>query len=889
MLPHLRGLLEVSRLVRSGAELPELLEAIAATAADALGYRTVSVNLYRRAWDDFEVVTVYGCDDARTALLGRCTPWSRWEPYLAERFDRGGVAFVPEEEVDWAVVAHVPDLVPRDELDAWLPGDALLAPLRSSDGAVLGFISVDEPIAGLRPTDDELETLALLAAHVAGAIESAQTLASGRADRVALTQLLEVSSRLNGLGGSIDELLQTIASAIAETLGFGVVAVAIADEQGVFRPRGSVGWPAAAPLDCALSRELVEPLFQAEFELGGCYVLTREEALARTPAGLHASTRNGRGPHGWNRHWLLVPLRDRDGSLRGYVWADDPEDHLVPSPERLQVLRTFANQANAALDSAVALDALRRRNTELAALNDTTIALLAGLDLDTVLHTICDQARALAGTRHAYLYLVDEERQRLDLAVRLGMFERSDGVPLRRGEGLGGVVWESGRSLCVDDYSTWAGRVPLPEWDDLGAVLGVPLRYGDEVLGVLGLALDGSDRTFAAAEIDQVERFAQLASLALVNARLYDALRRTEKLHRSVLDASTDLIALSDLEGRVVYASRSHEATLGYATEDLVGRHFTGIVHPDDLEQTAAVFSEAASGAKGQTVPIRLRHRDDRWVHVEGLVSVIRDDASAPELILAVSRDVSERERLHDQLRHAQKMESIGRLAGGIAHDFNNLLTAISGYAELARLELDEGTEAREHVTEVTRAAGRAAELTAQLLAFGRKQVLQPRVVDLNEVVGRMATMLARMLGADVILSTAFDDEVGLTLADPAQLEQVVLNLALNARDAMPEGGQLLLRTRAFELHAGEPAPHPDLAPGRYATLLVRDSGVGISGELASRIFEPFFTTKDVGEGTGLGLASVDGIVSQSGGVVWLESEPGAGAGFTVCLPVVDA
>ena len=229
----------------------------------------------------------------------------------------------------------------------------------------------------------------------------------------------------------------------------------------------------------------------------------------------------------------------------------------------------------------------------------------------------------------------------------------------------------------------------------------------------------------------------------------------------------------------------------------------------------------------------------------------------------------------------------IGRLAGGIAHDFNNLLTAINGYAELMLTDFDAGAvPTRDSAEQIARAAGRAASLTGQLLAFSRKQVLRPQVIDLNEIVGDMAMMLARMLGEDVVLSTAFDSDLGPTLADPTQVEQVVLNLALNARDAMPNGGRLAIWTAHFELGEHDERPHPDLEPGSYVTLTVRDTVVGMAPDLVEKIFEPFFTTKGMGEGTGLGLATVHGIVSQSGGVIWVESTPGEGTTFTVCLPL---
>ena len=202
-------------------------------------------------------------------------------------------------------------------------------------------------------------------------------------------------------------------------------------------------------------------------------------------------------------------------------------------------------------------------------------------------------------------------------------------------------------------------------------------------------------------------------------------------------------------------------------------------------------------------------------------------------------------------------------------------------------IDFDAGVDpGRDCAEQIARAADRAASLTGQLLAFSRKQVLRPQLIDLNEIVEGMATMLKRMLGEDVLLSTTLDPELGPTLADPTQLEQVVLNLALNARDAMPKGGSLVLRTQRLELGEDDELPHPDLVPGLYVTLTVRDTGVGMDQSLADQVFEPFFTTKDVGEGTGLGLATVHGIVSQSGGAIWIDSAPGEGTCFTVCLPV---
>jgi two-component system cell cycle sensor histidine kinase/response regulator CckA len=332
--------------------------------------------------------------------------------------------------------------------------------------------------------------------------------------------------------------------------------------------------------------------------------------------------------------------------------------------------------------------------------------------------------------------------------------------------------------------------------------------------------------------------------------------------------------------------SPSAHATLGIQPQDMVGTYFAGLVHPDDLGGAEEMFSKAVQGTLATTT-VRVRHANGSWVLLDAIASVIAGPDGQPQHILATGRDVTDSQRLEEQLRQAQKMESVGRLAGGIAHDFNNLLTAIRGYAELMLIDFDAGAEpGRDCAEQIARAADRAASLTGQLLAFSRKQVLRPQLIDLNEIVEGMATMLRRMLGEDVLLSTALDPELGPTLADPTQLEQVVLNLAINARDAMPKGGSLVLRTEGLQFGEDDELPHPDLVPGSYVTLTVRDTGVGMDPSLVDQVFEPFFTTKDVGEGTGLGLATVHGIVSQSGGAIWIDSTLGEGTCFTVCLPV---
>jgi signal transduction histidine kinase len=274
------------------------------------------------------------------------------------------------------------------------------------------------------------------------------------------------------------------------------------------------------------------------------------------------------------------------------------------------------------------------------------------------------------------------------------------------------------------------------------------------------------------------------------------------------------------------------------------------------------------------------------WVDLS--VALLPRDAEGRRLTFAVAADITERKRLEGQLVHAQKMEAVGRLAGGVAHDFNNLLTAIIGYSTLAAERLEAGGNPREEVGEIHAAAERASALTNQLLAFSRKQVLRPALVDMNSIVTRAARLLERVIGEDVEVDVELASHLGTVRVDPSQLEQVIVNLAVNARDAMPHGGLLTIETSEVELGAPETALDAELEPGHYVVLLVRDTGVGMDEATRSRIFEPFFTTKEPDRGTGLGLSTVYGVVTQSGGHIEVASEPGEGTTFRILLPRVD-
>ncbi|HET9984455.1 MAG TPA: PAS domain-containing protein [Longimicrobiales bacterium] len=370
--------------------------------------------------------------------------------------------------------------------------------------------------------------------------------------------------------------------------------------------------------------------------------------------------------------------------------------------------------------------------------------------------------------------------------------------------------------------------------------------------------------------------------------RAEEALRESEgHLHDLLRDVRAIVWECDAETWAFTYISAGVEEILGYPVaqwyED--ASLWANTIHPEDRDWVVEACMAGMKACRDSTLEYRSIAQDGRIIWLRDIVRVITDGAGRPARLRGVMIDITDEKTLEEQLRQAQKMEAVGRLAGGIAHDFNNLLTGISGYATFIRDALGPGDPMREDAEEIVRTAGRAAELTRQLLAFSRKQVLQPTALDLRSVVSGLEKMLQRVIGEDVALSVAAEPELWSVRADPGQLEQVVLNLAVNARDAMPHGGTLAIELRNEALDEAAAAAYGDLAAGDYVALLVRDTGTGFPEAALSHLFEPFFTTKEPGKGTGLGLATVYGIARQSGGGVRVESGLGLGTTIRVLLP----
>ncbi len=406
----------------------------------------------------------------------------------------------------------------------------------------------------------------------------------------------------------------------------------------------------------------------------------------------------------------------------------------------------------------------------------------------------------------------------------------------------------------------------------------------EEIAGDVALALENIERE------EQRQQAEQERAMALAREEAARAQARAEARFRELLEAAPDAILELDPADTIVLSNAATERLFGYSRQELLGLPLERLLAERSREAYrrlhAACWSRSEHTGAGPE-ELNARRKDGREFFAEMNLSPVQTDEGGR--VTCIIRDITERKHLEAQLRQSQKMEALGRLAGGVAHDFNNLLTIIGGYAQMLLGSLKGKSPARGDLEAIMEAANRASALTRQLLAFSRRQVVQPKVLDLNRLITRMHRLLRPVIGEDIELELALQKNLGKVKADPGQIEQVVMNLVVNARDAMPKGGRITIETGLREWGPNEAVPPVPLPPGGYVALAVSDSGAGIDPDTLSHIFEPFFTTKSRGKGSGLGLSTVYGIVKQSGGEIEVSSQPGAGSTFRVFLPLFGA
>jgi len=506
----------------------------------------------------------------------------------------------------------------------------------------------------------------------------------------------------------------------------------------------------------------------------------------------------------------------------------------------------------------------------------------------------CQAARDVIGAACSAACVLDENGQVARRYCSTGV-DPSDPTTPCPSCGLGGPVL----ALVIDRaakrgrHEAHTGAACTEAIGQLESYLVVPILTRNRTYGWLGLGNKLGAAEFRAEDERLLTTLAAQLAVGYENSRLFEELkqraeqlehevverRASEEKYRMVMEQASDGIIIADRNGQFLDANPRMLELLDYSREEFLRKSMGEIIASDDLARDPLNIGELQTG-KVTRKERKFVRRDGRTVEVEIGITVLSDGR-----LQEIVRDVSERKRLEMQLRQSQKLEAVGRLAGGVAHDFNNLLTVILGHSDMVLSAMDPQDSRRRDIEDVRDAGARAAVLTNQLLAFSRKQVLQPKIINVNSAVGSLTKMLSRLIHSNIELVTRCETDIWLAKVDPGQLDQVILNLVLNARDAMPLGGRLVLETSNHRIEGQQLTDHPEVPAGDYVMLAVSDTGSGMDAETRSHLFEPFFTTKSLGKGTGLGLSTVYGIVRQSGGYIWVYSEPNRGTIVKVYLP----
>jgi two-component system cell cycle sensor histidine kinase/response regulator CckA len=532
-------------------------------------------------------------------------------------------------------------------------------------------------------------------------------------------------------------------------------------------------------------------------------------------------------------------------------------------------------------------DELRQRVRQQAAIAELSQLALGSVDLAHWLHETVARVAALLGADYGAVWEPAADGASLLLRAGVGWKEGHVGrtTVSTDAHSHAGYTLRANEPVVVADMRAESRFQVSPLLAEHGVVSGlsVIVRGGTGAFGVLSVYTT-RPRTFSRADVDFLQSAANLLAVALQRQRSEETMRWLA----AMVESSDDAIIGKTLDGVITSWNAGAVRTYGYTAAEAVGRPIGLLAPPDRAGETADILGRLRQGNRiEQFETVRVR-KDGKAIQVSLTISPVCDAAGRPVGATTIARDVSERKALEEQLRQAQKMEAIGHLAGGVAHDFNNLLTVITGYSDLLLARLPGADPAHHLVGEIRKAGDRAAALVRQLLAFGRKTLLQPIVLDLNGVVAETERMCRRLIGEDVELVTSLAGDLGKVRADPVQVQQVLLNLVVNARDAMPTGGRLTIETSNAELDDTYARTHVEVRPGAYVLLVVSDTGCGMTPEVKAHTFEPFFTTKEIGKGTGLGLAMVHGVVKQSGGHIEVDSEVGRGTTFRIYLPRLE-
>jgi len=579
-------------------------------------------------------------------------------------------------------------------------------------------------------------------------------------------------------------------------------------------------------------------------------------------------------------------LVDADAAMRGYLLTGQEAFRARYRNSELAIAPHIARLRRLIIDNPHEMKNLDEVDGRVA----EWLASLDRLDRDADRLEAAD--RAMDGLRESLSRMLHEESKLLD--QRLGE-ERAAQERLQAAILTGGAMGLLGGIFAALVFARRiGGRIAQLEQEARNVAQGLPMQAevrGNDEIARLGRTLKKSSELIAAqtellrAAREELEERVEMRTAELQTAN--EELSRVNEVRQAIIGSSPLAIWAIDLDGRVTFWGPAAERIFGWTEAEVLNQPLP-VIPPDAANEYAQWLQRFRQGEKLAAISCRRLRKGGKLIEVLIWTAPLRDSSGAINGTILIDSDISEQRLLEEQFRQSQKLEAVGRLAGGVAHDFNNLLTVIMGYIELLMAEARGNANLVEYAQQVQYAADRASSLTAQLLAFSRRQIGQPKLLDLNDVVAHSMKLLDRIVGEDIEIAMHLDPSLGKIILDPVHIDQVMMNLVVNARDAMTSGGKLTIETTAVALDDQYTGQHLGVMPGRYAMLAISDTGIGMNAETRNRIFEPFFTTKEVGRGTGLGLSIVYGIVKQAGGDIIVYSEEGRGTTFKIYLPLAE-